>query len=765
MDLLEKAQASVPQIEGTLNVKGLSEKVEVIRDSWGVPHIYAQNLPDLFFAQGYVTAQDRLIQMELIRRVGSGSLAEIMGEGALNSDIHYRTIGMKRVAEREAKKFMESNEEHKELVLAYYEGINQYISDNADKLVIKLVLQYIPREFTVTDGLLTLLIVASGLCVNWENELLRMDLIEKLGDYRTIDLERLNLPQTGVTAAGLKFFRPNELASGSNNWVVSGEKSVTGSPLLANDPHLPLSLPSFWYQIHLSAPGFNVVGVSIAGTPGIVLGHNDYIAWGVTNSFADVQDLFIEKINPENPSQYLFKGKWKEMEIITEEINVRGRDEPLKKQIGWTHHGPLLELFPVGITSIDYKKLEKNDRLALQYVQNESKHSGSVTILIHLNMAKNWEEFKKALKLLTLPSQNFVYADINGNIGYHMNGLVPIRKKGSGLVPVPGWTGEYEWTGYIPFEELPQNFNPPSHYITTANNKIVSDYYPYLVSNDFSLSDRVNRISELLTEKHKLGLEDFKRIQADVRSQRAQEIVQYLVAIHPETEEQKEAIKLLKTWDYKLHTDSAAAFLYKIWVRKLTELLFKDKLGEDLYFRFSLRAPILQYLKYPSNFWFPGKSDSNVVKRDTMILQALDEALKDAMELQGKNFKKWRWGEAHSISFNHPLAGVNPALEPFLNRGPYELPGDGFTVNAFSNFPINDYKCYAGVSYRQIIDLGDFSKSMFIIAPGQSEHPLSEHYDDLIELWQKGKYQPMLFNRKDVEKNKKHMLELIPDQK
>lgn len=762
-DLLERAKSTLPQTEGELNVLGLENDVEVIRDGYGIPHIYAENLLDLFLANGYVTAQDRLWQMELTRRSAGGTMSEIFGEAMLKSDLFYRNIGLNRTAERLAQRAGEEHKgEHIEILGAYCAGINEYISHNRDTLPLGFhLLQFSPEEFTIRDNILFLLAVSFGLTATSFVKLVRLKLIEKLGEEAASLLFPVGrMPSFAAQSEyGLGLLQGN--SGGSNNWVVSGEKSITGKPLLANDPHLFLTIPGIWYETHLCAPDLNAVGFSIPGIPGITIGHNESIGWGYTNSCADVQDIYIEKANPENPEEYLNNDRWINFDTVEEEIEIRGK-EPLIKEFQLSNHGPILESFPMGFGGIGFFPIEDKFKLAYKSIEHDVDVVETFAAVSLLNRAQNWVEFKKALEHWVVPSQNVVYADIEGNVGYLMSGRVPIRKRGQGVVPVPGWKQEYEWEEYIPFEEMPCSFNPKTNFIATANNKVIPPDYPYLISHFFSYPDRFQRISELLLEKHKLSLDDFKRIQLDLFSRRAREISQYLIKVPPQNERQSEAIEVLKRWDYRMEVDSSAALIYYVWSRKSLQILLKERLGNELYTLFMMgSANLLYFLKYPFRWLYAGTSQSNLTNRNKLLSDSLELALEELSEKHGSNIEKWKWGLEHHITFTHPLSRIHPDLQS-LNRGPIELPGDRFTVNLFPATPISGYRCLGGVSCRMILDFSDLRNSIAVAPPGQSGHPLSQHYADMIDPWVRGEHHPMLFARADVEKEKKATLTLHP---
>jgi len=758
MSLAKKAE---PQVEGTISLKGLKDGVTVIRDSWGIPHIYAESVEDLFFAQGFVHAQDRLWQMELFRRMASGTLCEIFGGATLDSDMFMRTVGLRRSAEEEAKQLMEpEHDEKREILDCYIRGVNSSIVNQRENLPLEFtLLNHRPSEWTVADSFVIIKLMAWNLSKNWSSELFRLELVEKLGEDRASELLPFNVTEHSSIVPSRWPRAEGDMGLGSNNWVIDGEKSETGEPILANDPHLQVMAPSIWYENHLICPGLNATGASMIGFPWVILGHNEYIAWGVTNSGADVQDLFVEKINPEDDTEVLYNDEWEKMTIVDEKFHVRG-GETVEKRIRITRHGPIVDSYAIGSKAPEYRKIQREENFSLRWIGHDSIVEQMISLL-KLNQAENWDEFKEALKHWLIPSLNFVYADVESNIGYYMAGWVPIRKKGQGLLPVPGWTGEHEWEGNIPFDELPQNYNPSTHFIATANNKVVSDDYPHHITHEWSPPYRIRRIVQLLSEKHKLNIEDFQRIQGDFTSLRARELLPFFVNVKTESERQRMAQESLRDWDCELGVESRPGLIYEIWLSKLVKNILQKRLGEDLYKRYVNRAGILNLLKYPLEYWFPGENSSNIENRDSMILRSLDEALDEIESQLGEEMEDWRWGKMHNVTFSHVLSAV-PGLGQLFDRGPLESGGDGTTVNNTGFDAVEGYGQSWCVSYRHIIDLADFSRSVSVHTLGQSGHPLSKHYDDLVPLWHNVRYHPMLFDRKDIEENEESRLVLTP---
>lgn len=764
-----------PTIDGTLQVSGLHSTVEVHRDKWGLPHIYADNTEDLFFAQGYVTAQDRLWHMEFNRRVASGTLSEVLGDATLDTDRFIRTLGWRRVAEEEARAL---EGEALSVLEAYSAGVNAFIDSHRGSLPLEFtILGFEPEPWTPADSISWAKVMAWDLGGNWEWELLRARLIEtvgedragelappypddaplivppEVGDYASLDLQ--GLPRVSTRLREL--LAAGSPGLGSNNWVVAGSKSATGLPLLANDMHLGLQMPSIWYEVHLVGGDFNVEGYSFPGVPGVIVGHNEHIAWGVTNLGPDVQDLYLERVNPANPDQYEYQGQWLDMEVFEEVIEVSGHD-PLVERVQITRHGPVITPVVQGL----------GETVAFRWTALEPNRM--MNAVLSLDRASNWQEFRAALGLWAVPSQDFVYADTEGNIGYQSPGLVPIRSDGhTGLLPVPGWTGEYEWQGYIPFEDLPSLLNPATGFIVTANNKVVSDEFRYVLAYDFSLGHRAKRISDLLREKEVLGLEDFKQIQGDTYSLAAQVFAPRLLDIEPEGFLQERALNELRAWDYHCAADCTGAAIFHVFYMKLVENTFGDELGDELLAQY-LDGWTWHYLALEEmiedddNPWFDDVTTVERESRDDMVLRSFEEALDYLGNRFGDVPHAWKWGRLHGVTFVHQPLGESgiAVLERIFNRGPVEIGGSEDAVNAASFDPQEPYTTTHGVSQRLIVDLSNFDNSLSTHGTGQSGLAFHRHYDDMISRWQAVEYHPLLWSKDAIESQREGLLLLEP---
>jgi penicillin amidase len=748
-----------PQITGRLAVPGLDAPVEIIRDRWGIPHLYALNAHDLFFAQGYVHAQDRLWQMDFNRRVPSGRLSELFGEVTLASDRFLRTIGMRRAAEEERAHL---DPESDAALSAYAAGVNAWISAHRARLPIEFtLLRYQPEPWTPTDTLAFGKLLAWTLGGNWRYELLRAQLIARFG----VDGMRFLIPPYSAGAptivpSGSRFasWRTTALhrlldagglpaGIGSNNWVLSGARTATGRPLLANDPHLEAQMPATWYEMHLAGGPYNVAGATLPGVPGVVIGHNADIAWGVTNAFPDVQDLYIERVHPTDPSRYLFRGRWEHARVLLEAIRVRGRRDPAVETVRITRHGPIINDVVEGLGAF----------LALRWTALEP---GTISAsLLHLNRARNWAEFRSALRLWTVPAQNFVYADRDGNIGYQLPGRIPIRAKGAALMPVPGWTGEYEWVGEIPFERLPSAFNPRRGYLVTANNRIASDAYPYFLSQEWGPGFRAARIEALLAPLRRATIAEMEAIQLDQLSLPGRETVRALDGVKIREEPAAGLLAELRSWDGVLRPDSRPAAVYEAFRIALAPRVFKSVLGEDLYQQYMERPEAWQLaldrvLHDPSSRWWGADG------RDAVIAAALQEADEVLTRRLGSDRSKWTWGRLHPMRFVHPL-GRAWGLSWIFNAGAPPTGGDLFTVNN-GGFARSTFSQIIVASYRQVIDVGDWDRSVAIHTTGQSGLPFNRHYRDFVSLWAAGGYHPLLFSRPRIEQEAEGTLALTP---
>lgn len=774
------------QTSGVRRLTGLNHDVEIVRDRWAVPHIYAKDLHDLFFAQGFVHAQDRLFQMEFWRRAGAGRLAEVLGPPAVDADRWFRVLGLRRVAEQDVALL---DDETREVMLAYASGVNAFI--DSGKLPMEFtLLRHNPERWQIADSLTWIKMMDWSLSVNWEGELLRAQLIDQLGPELTASLDGPYPEGNPTTLSAEVDWRhigtsaldragaarpytgpPAEAGLGSNGWVIDGSRSASGAPLLASDPHLPLGIPSIWYENHLCSDGYDVVGLSFAGIPAVIAGHNGRVAWSFTMGFADTQDLYIERLNPDNPHQYEFEETWHEAKVLREEIVVKG-GESLVEEVVITHHGPLID----GLVSD-----ETSGPVALRWTASEP--SDMIRLGYDIGRAQNCTEFHEALRRWTGPVQNVVYADVEGNIGYTLVGRVPVRAKGhDGRVPVPGWTGEYEWQGYVPFEHWPHVINPPEGMLVTANAKPVGNEYPYYLGNCWLPGFRAARITELLRDAQGLSVADFCGMQFDQVSVLARRVGQHLdrLDLQPPyaTRHTQHALGLFQDWDGDLSADSPAAAIYEVFIRRMLYNLFGTVAGDlsvepGLDDRFVGKGPHPLLVTYSLSSGPNGRAllahlletpDSPVFRersRDDLMLQSLREAVEFLEWKLGMQVEDWRWGDLHQLTYVHPLGQVKP-LHKLFNRGPYPIGGDDTTIwNSNIYYHSLDNDQMVGPGCRFVVDLGDLSRSRSLNAPGQSGQPGSRHYADRIKAWLEGDYHPMLYHRQEVVAQAEATLHLL----
>ena len=762
--------------QGALRLPGLHREAEVRRDRWGVPHIYAADLHDLFFAQGFVHAQDRLWQMEFQRRLVAGRLSEVLGAPTADVDRWLRILGMRRVAEGEVDRL---EPPVRAALEAYAAGVNARIAQGRLPVEFSL-LRYRPEPWTAADTLAWNKAMSWGLSINWESELLRAQLIARLGPERAAELEPQVeelpiVPPGGLSAldraaAARPFLGPPAQAGlGSNAWVLAGPRTAGGAPLLANDMHLPMNQPSIWYENHLVGGDLNVTGVTFPGVPGVVAGHNGHVAWGFTNGFPDVQDLYRERLRRDEAGRvfYEYRGEWQEAQVLREEVWVKGGG-PVIEEVVITRHGPIINALAADLAG--------EEPLALRWTSFEQ--DTTLQALLEMMRAHTCREFHRALRHWTSPVQNVVYADTAGNIAYSLAGRVPIRARGEGLVPAPGWTGEYEWTGYIPFEEMPHLYNPPQGYIVTANNRIVGAEYPYFLGREFASDDRARRITALLEAQERVDAAYIRRMHFDLVSPTARDAARHLSRLAVDDPRLAAVVEMMGRWDGALTADSPQAAVYEVFLRRMTRLLLADKLGDDLAVRYAGLGPTPQLagrsifgtrarvwlrnlLDRPDSPWFDlGQGED----RDAAMRLALAQTV-DFLERElGPDPQNWAWGKLHTLTFAHTLGRVRP-LDRLFNRGPYPLPGDDTTIWA-TGAARHDLSCdgVIGPPHRFIADLGNLDGAMGLLAPGQSGQPGSRHYDDQIRAWFEGGYHPLLYAREDVERGTVARLRLQPGQ-
>jgi penicillin G amidase len=789
----------LPRLDGTINVPGLQKEVVVERDGWGVPHIRASSLEDLAEGQGYIMAQDRLWQMDLLRRVSRGQLSEILGPATLDVDKQFRTLGFGRAAERDVSQMDPSS---RALMEAYARGINRFIDQHQDQLPIEFsLLKYKPQPWKASDSLVIAGYMYQTLTNTWEEELNRATVAERVGWERARDLfsqdasmDHFVVGDPNVVNDGSQHSRvdPNDeddedddmgpdtvlkasatgslddaapetfpdltsalgrsmrdfLAEsrrdirrglGSNNWVVSGDHTATGKPILANDTHLELSIPPIWYEVHLTAPGWNVKGFTLPGAPLVVIGHNDRIAWGFTNNGADVQDLYIETFNPAAADEYRVNGKWMKAQVFDETIHVKGQpDEHLPVTV--TRHGPVV-------------RRQNGKAYALRWTATEP--GGLANTYTLLGKTQNWEEFRSVMKRVWGPGQNAVYADVKGNIGYIMAARVPIRKKGHGEVPMPGDVDDYEWTGYVPFDQLPQALNPDSGLIVTANARVVGPAYKPFLTDRWEEPYRTARIYDLLHDKHDLRPADMLKVQTDTYSFPHLFLADQLSAaaktVAPKDERAKKLIEGLKDWNGIADADSPEVSFLVAVRRAALALILEPYLGEQTpLYQWRSTAFLQKILTDRHDKWLP----AGFKNYDAVLVAAADRAVaKLADDSKSSRIEDWPWKRFNSLDMLHPI-GREGLLKRLLSLADKPQSGTSYSIRAATK--------HHGPAMRFVANLGNWDESIMLVPAGQSGQPGSGHYSDQFSYWYEGKpiFQP--FTDAEEAKTRKHTLTLKP---
>ena len=729
-----RGQESLPVTDGAVQLQGLTSSVKVVRDTYGVPHLSGADVRDLARANGYVHAQDRYFQMELARRMGSGRLAEMFGGEAVAHDRLSRQLGLTQAAQAELDRM---SPEGREILEAYVAGVNAYREQSVEALPPEFqLLDHVPRPWQALDSLTISKWFAYILSSNGRAELLRGQLVDAVGAHAAYLLTGLEPPPLGDASALAR--RPFRLASvlaqaknvhpgASNAWVVASDRSASRRPLLAADPHLTLPMPSIFYEIHLSGGGLDVAGASIPGMPLVVFGQNQRIAWGITALFADVQDIYLETMNPDNPRQYAWNGEWVDLDVVPESIPVKD-GEAVTEEVRVTRHGVV-----VG---------EASDGRLLAQRWDAIWNGDHVSALLRLNRAASWEEFTEALRDWSSPALSFVYADVEGNIGFFPAGDIPVRVGFDGAVPVDGGSGEFEWEGSIPHDLKPMIFNPEEGVIVSANHQMLPSDTPYPLGVDTLADFRARRISDLLQASRSLSLDDFARIQQDRYDVSTEPILRYIVQLRPDDDQLVRALQLLRDWNGRMDGGPAPAIYHAIY-RELLTNTFSDELGEAIF------ADFLEFLElgHPgglhaviddetSPFW-DDKATPEIEDRTHIIERSLEGALNDLSARLGSDMTQWDWGQLHGVHFTHPMGREQP-LSWLFSRGPIPFGGSTFTVaNAIVSLQ-EPYETTVGTSFRFLADLSDLSRSRTSVPTGASGHPLSPHYFDQNADWVSG---------------------------
>jgi penicillin G amidase len=778
---------TLPQTDGTAALVGLKRPVTVDRDAWSVPHIQASSFEDLIEVQGYVTAQDRLWQMDVLRRVAAGELSEIFGRNTLALDEQFRRLGLRQAAEREAASL---TGEDRAVFEAYARGVNRFIEAHCRRLPLEFAaLGYRPRPWTPADSMLIVGYMYATLTTTWPREINRSIVTARMDPGRLADLYSPDSPDDRVVVGGeasspanpglappgqnrrpaatsprpfrnpaaapprhgisdlwrhaqgvlTSFTEESRAALGSNNWVVDGKHTASGKPLLANDTHLDLTMPSIWYIVHLTAPGWNVKGFAIPGEPLVIIGQNDRIAWGFTNNGADVQDLYAEQFSKGDPRQYLVNGKLVDAEVRTERIKVRGEPDTLIDVLA-TCHGPIVRRAGGSTYALKWTALEPG-ALGHSY--------------LWMGRARNWQEFKQALRDVSGPAQNAVYADVDGNIGFTVAAWIPIRRNGRGEVPEPGGTDEYDWTGYIPFDELPQVLNPPGGIIVTANGRVAGPGYKHYLTDRWESPYRTERIYDLLADRNDLKPSDMNAIQNDVLAINDKRLAEALVraaqGVEPKDPRAREIIAKLAAWDGRTTADSVEATFVEVSRDALLKNLLVPYLDgtTDLY---QWRGGVFvdRVLRDRPAMWLP-PGYSNY---DELLIASADQACVNLeVDTHSKQISGWRMGKLNALTMNHPM-GQAGILHWFLSIGPLEQSGSPYAPKAMTHTH--------GPAMRFVADLSNWDNSLMEISSGESGQYGSEHYRDQFQEWFAGRGISSPFSDAAEDRARVHRLTLVP---
>jgi penicillin G amidase len=790
-----RVRRALPEVEGTQQIPGLKSGVTIGRDARGVPHIEAQSFEDVFFAQGYVMAQDRLWQMDLVRRAAAGRLSEIAGTRTREIDRSFRQLGLNTAAEREVS--LLGADERRELE-AFARGVNRYLEERHPLPIEFAALWYEPEPWHPADTLLVLSYMYQTLTSSWQWDLDRVETTRRAGTDRAAILYDDKSPydhpvvdEPGPAPGGSRILsvplRPDQptlssakmsvgwavpdltvwgianralfefdgearAAFGSNNWVVDGSHTVSGKPLLANDTHLALMTPDIWYMVHLNFPGWNVEGFTLPGVPGIVIGHNDHIAWGLTNTGADVQDVYEEALNPANSQEYRDRGQWVQAQVRKEVIAIRGQAAETLDVVA-TRHGPIVQ-----------KK--GNTGYALRWTATEP--GGLAHSYLKVPFARNWQEFRESLRDTFGPAQNVVYADVDGHIGFLVAGRIPVRKCGEwpppgwnlsrntpcGAAPLPGDSGDYEWDGYVPFDQMPQMLDPRGGIIATANARVTGATYPYYVTANWKAPWRADRIHRLLNQPVKFTTLDMAAVQTDIVSEIhlivAKAVVRAAENSSPRDARTRAMIHLLAAWDGQMEANSSEAAFTDQIIKVLRHHLFRPYWGDGQPDYPGIEVFLDRVLQERPPIWLPAEFHDY----DSLLSAAADEAVGDLARSTGRpNFSDWHWGQENKLFMPHPLA-QSGILARFMSIGPVVQSGAPDCIKAMG--PMR------GPALRMVADLSNWDRSLMEITTGESGEVGSSHYSDQFPDWFAGRAQAAPFSNEAVSQAAVHALRLVP---
>ncbi len=771
------ARKGLPDYATDVRLEGMKDEVVVYRDAYAVPHIFAKNEEDLCRATGYVMAQDRLWQMDLIRRGTAGRLSEIFGRGLIDTDVQMRMI---RIPEKSRRVLRRTEPEILRALEAFSDGVNQYIAAHKKRLPPEFsLLGYVPEPWVPEHSLNLIgymawmgsnltaaenLLYRAGRVLGPDSEKFRLLLPDNFKDITVIHpgFEAGGsgpVPGPWLTAESQALADLGlALSPASNNWAVDGRHSASGKPLVANDMHLAYSLPGIWYQLHQVVEGvLDVTGVTLPGAPLIVAGHNDRIAWGFTFAHHDAMDFYRETVDPRHPDQYLYKGAWLPIRIRRESIRLK-KGPPVEKVIRYTHRGPIVS---------DVRDFARGEVVSMRWLGLDD--TNELRAVYHLDRARNWDEFREAVKDFQAVGVNIVYGDVDGHIGMYTCAGIPVRE-GGGLLVRPGDTDEFNWKGIIPFDELPHTFDPPEGMVSSANNKPADDAYPYPIGSYFAIH-RIDRIREMLAEKPAFGSDDFRRMQADLKLTRAEKTLPAFLAVLKSMSSlsplELKARDILQSWNFEARADGPATLLFEKLFIQAARNIFEDELGPELA-KEMLGAYILplylleQIRSRPESPWCDDIRTEDV--RETLadiVVKSFREVVGTLEKEMGPDPAGWIWGRVHTLTLSHPMSQVRILDRIFrLNRGPYAAAGSTETVCPATFIFDQGFQVFQGASHRHIFDAADWDRSLTVLPGGQSGIPASLHYADQVPLFLENRYHSDFVSRSKIEKEARYTMRI-----
>ena len=770
---------SLPQYSGSKQLPGVDDSVEVFFDEYATPHVFATNEKDLFYVSGYLMARERLFQLSLSAASGRGELSLFIGDDRLSSDIYLRTFGIPFIAKELDKKL---DDKTRKLLFAYCQGINDWIDESENNWPIEFrILRSKPIKWKTSDVIAFSRLMAYELQQSWKGEIILGALVEELGIKYAKGLFpndpddiMIATPYNNMGAFYNKISKEERkirsligmdgTVMGSNSWVINGNKTESGKPILSNDPHLGTKHPSWWYEMHLKGGKFNISGVCLPGMPIPIIGQNENAAWGFTNIMIDDMDFFIEKINPNNPNQYKHDNSWKEITIRKETIKLKsGSDTTIT--VRSTHHGPIIT---------DIHGSLKNSKKQISMTWSGHFMSDELPTLIKMATIKNWDDFSDAVKTFSVPGQNIIYADINGNIGWRPAVKIPIRKNAKNLLPRPGEDSSYDWNGFVPFNEMPFLLNPKKGFIATANNKTIDDSFPYYISNQWASPSRIKRIEEMLKDKTSTNLDYMQEIQMDQKSHLALEIVNHLLKTKSNDNNKwlNKGRNILSEWDFIESPNSKGALVYHYILNALLKNIYGDemnKIGENYLIDFVNQPMVpvrslISLLRAPNSIWFDDINTNEVESKSQILEKSIVDGIRLLEKDFGNNDNKWKWSKTHTITQSHAMGSQKILNTLFnFNLGPFPSGGSSGSINKAEYKLLKDFDVAVAPSMRRIVDFNNLNETKFILPGGQSGLQNSPHYKDQSELYKLGKYRTTYFDENYIRLNIKNRLVLLPN--